>query len=273
MGDWPNIVANGPTGRIAVRLNNNLFSWETAQPLAATPQLAPPPPAAQPVPQQVQSTPNWGGYVLTGGPFVAINADWRIPDSVTGSSYGQSVWPGIGGWNGAQPLLQAGSEIRYDSTIAALTSLLFNRGMETWLEDWPAPQANIGADIWGRPGDQLEVNIQQVSGPTWTVTVRNLTVGQSQTYTANYNPATSSAEWIVEAFGEGCPMGVVSLSCITTFANTAPVTFFDCWAKTADGRILTPMDAQRVTLVQNGTLRAFPSAPAPHRQGKAGPLP
>jgi hypothetical protein len=140
---------------------------------------------------------NWSGYMATSGPYAAVSGTLTVP-SLSPGLPGQdlvSEWVGIGG-TGDSSLIQAGVTETPDPT----TSVGFD--VFAWWEVLPAasqPIATMNVD----PGDEVRVDITQVSGTSWAVSLTDATNGQNYTQDVSYPGPGASAEWIVEAPTDG----------------------------------------------------------------------
>jgi hypothetical protein len=160
-----------------------------------------------------QST-NWSGYIVATSGFgcgaasnvvySSVSGTWTVP-AVSASSGGggllggllgggtpntySAVWTGIDGANSSN-LIQAGTEEDFVNGAAQYSA---------WWEILPAPETAITMTV--EPGDSITVNIRQVSGTTWSISLTDNGHGQTQTFstTQSYAGSGSSAEWIVEA--------------------------------------------------------------------------
>ncbi len=145
------------------------------------------------------SAANWSGYVLTNGPFTAASGTFNVPNvsASSGDTY-VAIWVGVDGMLDTD-LIQAGVQVQY----------LPGSGVQIypWWEILPAYETPISSMGTVSVGDEITVDIAQVSSGTWSIEVADDTTGQSftttQSYTGGYSAASapgagSSAEWIVE---------------------------------------------------------------------------
>jgi hypothetical protein len=59
-------------------------------------------------------TPNWSGYVYNDSVPMGVTQDWQQPilsDANNGAFVDSTIWPGLGGFNGSQVLVQGGTDI------------------------------------------------------------------------------------------------------------------------------------------------------------------
>jgi hypothetical protein len=149
---------------------------------------------------------NWFGYnqgtLEQGGKlFNSIGGQWTVP-TVTQHTAGQaeasSNWIGIGGGcidagctATDSTLIQTGTEQDVSATGQA--------SYDAWYELVPAPELQI-TSLTVHPGDRMSASISEVvSGANaWTITLKDLTTGQSFSTTVPYSSTHATAEWIEE---------------------------------------------------------------------------
>jgi hypothetical protein len=132
---------------------------------------------------------NWSGYAVSGGPFTSITGEWDVPAvSPTKRATYSSNWIGIDGFNNSS-LIQTGTEQDY-----------YNRSSHyyAWWEILPAAETVI-TTMTVKPGDHMSASIKQSQGSSWTITLTDVTTGQSFTSSKTYTGPLTSAEWIEEA--------------------------------------------------------------------------
>lgn len=133
---------------------------------------------------------NWSGYAAqTSAPNYA-QAEWTVP-AVTGNgnqpAY-SSIWPGIGGMDSTNELIQDGTE--QDATASGQTSFF-------WFELYPMENEMEIANLVPKPGDDVATHVYWANGTadfTLCDYTQNTCVTGSQASPAPGN----SAEWIVE---------------------------------------------------------------------------
>lgn len=154
------------------------------------------------------SSSNWSGYAITGQTYHAITGSWIVPQVTAshGTDYSSS-WIGIDGYNNSD-LIQTGTEQDASSNGGATYS--------AWWEILPASETTIsGMTI--HPGDQMQASIVNNGNGTWTISLKDVTSGQSFTTTQDYSGPGQSAEWIEEAPTVG--------GRVATLANYGQTTF------------------------------------------------
>jgi hypothetical protein len=141
---------------------------------------------------------NWSGYaVIPGSGITAVSSAFTVPTAGLDPPGFASTWAGIGGYN-TSDLIQAGVE---EDSLPG-NPLLGNQ-YQAWYELLPAsetPISNCAGDsgCTVTPGDHVTVNISNVSGNTWSI---SLTDAGKWSWSKNvtYSSSESSAEWILEA--------------------------------------------------------------------------
>jgi hypothetical protein len=130
---------------------------------------------------------NWTGHIFTGMTFSAVSAQWIVP-TVQPSAPGaySATWIGIDGVNNAS-LIQAGTA---QDTSAGTTTY------DDWYEILPANETLITSVS---PGDHIQASVNEGSRGTWTISIADLTSGQSFSQAFPYNGPATSAEWIEES--------------------------------------------------------------------------
>lgn len=225
---------------------------------------------------------NWSGYAVTGGPYDQAGGTFTVPRLSAGTPATEvmSEWVGTDGipaTSGATDLLQAGVMESMEECQGASTNpaTVYNPDV-FYICPWtfviengrdiegPLPQLTVSA------GDSVSVGIKQVSGPEWSISMRDVTNGQTwSTDIPGYTGPGSSAEWVVEdagVVGQGC--GVIvngSAGQCSLAPYDPPVTFSNLdLGPTAAG---TWYD---VGLLQNGAEVSTPSALTTNGSGPTG---
>jgi hypothetical protein len=141
---------------------------------------------------------NWSGYAVTPGSGVtAVNGSFVVPSAGALPPGFSAQWAGIGGYN-TNDLIQAG--VGENSTPS---NPLLGPQYFAWYEILPASETPLtgcsgDANCTVRPGDAISVNIHNVSGNTWSVSVAD-SGHWTYSHTLTYPSSESSAEWIQEA--------------------------------------------------------------------------
>jgi hypothetical protein len=138
-----------------------------------------------------QSSTNWSGWVNTAGGlgYKTASGNWTVPTvTPTSDNRYSSDWVGIGG-DPSPDLIQAGTE---QDSVGGKAQYY------AWYEVLPAPELKI-TTVAVRAGDSMRVTLSQGTGSIWTITLNNLTTGQSFATSLPYSSTMLTAEWIHEA--------------------------------------------------------------------------
>jgi hypothetical protein len=204
---------------------------------------------------------NWFGYdqgTLEQGDtlFNSISGNWIVPTATqhtAGQAEDSSDWIGIGGGCvdaactvGDNTLIQTGTEQDVDASGAASYS--------AWWELVPAPSIAITMTV--SPGDEMHASIAELVPDTnlWTITLQDVTKGESFTTTVPYSSTHLTAEWIEETpLLIGTDAGFASLPNLTTPAFSAA---------TVNGHSAALTVSEEMQLIDsNGNVIGAPSAP------------
>jgi peptidase A4-like protein len=168
------------------------------------------------------STPNWAGYVATGGTFTAASASWTVPaahcDGAVATT--SATWVGIDGWNG-----NTVEQIGTDSNCT-----VFNASYWAWYQMYPNGPVVIGAVPANNPvyaGDSMDASVTYTGTPgSYKLTIQDNTAGWAYSTTQSISGATGgSAECITERPDAlGLPL-----------ADFGSATFSQCDAATGTG--------------------------------------
>jgi hypothetical protein len=148
---------------------------------------------------------NWFGYnqgalEQNGKLFNSITGDWTVPTATqhtAGQDESSSDWIGIGGGcidSGCtatdSTLIQTGTEQDVSSGTASYSA---------WWELVPAPSITISG-MTVKPGDHMHASIAEVvpDSDVWTITLNDVTRGESFSQTVPYSSTHATAEWIEE---------------------------------------------------------------------------
>jgi hypothetical protein len=201
-------------------------------------QQAPPGP---PVRQHLSN--NWSGWAVENGPYTDVRGTFNVPNlfaSVGGSD--NTEWVGIDGATNSS-LIQAGIHEEYNPSVGGVC-------IWAWWEVLPAPETQISGMVVA-PGNQVTVQIFQVSGSVCGLTVVDNSTGQSfGTEVIDTVPGTS-AEWIVEA----PPL----ISGVLPFGDYTPAVTF---SNLGVNGTLAAYD--QIFMVQGGVVVSSPSALDPN---------
>jgi hypothetical protein len=216
-----------------------------------------------------QST-NWFGYVQgtleQGGKlFNSISGDWTVPTATqhtAGQAEASSDWIGIGGGC-------------IESTCAASDPTLIQTGTEqdvsasgapsysAWWELVPVPSLTI-SNMSVSPGDRMHATIAELVNDTdlWTITLQDLTKGQTFTQTVPYPSTHLTAEWIEET-----PLQIGTNAGFSSLPNLSNPAFDSA---TTNGASANLKSAEQIQLTDStGKVIGTPSAPDAEGDGFA----
>jgi Peptidase A4 family len=142
---------------------------------------------------------NWSGYAVTpsSGGITAVSSSFTVPSAGLVPPGFAATWTGIGGYSSSD-LIQAGT-----AEQSAPSNPLVGPQYYAWYELLPAGETQLtgctgDANCTVTPGDNITVNIKQVSGDTWNIAMTN--AGKwSWSQNVTYSSSESSGEWILEA--------------------------------------------------------------------------
>lgn len=211
---------------------------------------------------------NWFGYnqgTLEQGSklFNSITGDWTVPTATQhtpGQAEYSSDWIGIGGGC-------------IDAGCSATDSTLIQTGTEqdvasgggasysAWWELVPAPSLTISNMTVGA-GDHMHASIAEVvpDSDVWTITIQDVTRGESYSTTVPYPSTHTTAEWIEET-----PLIIGTNAGFAALPNlTSPA--FDL--ATTNGAPANLKASEEMQLIDsNGNVIGAPSAPDPDADG------
>ena len=205
---------------------------------------------------------NWFGYnqgTLEQGSklFNSIGGQWTVP-TVTQHTAGQaeasSDWIGIGGGcvdagctATDSTLIQTGTE----QDVSATGQATYN----AWYELVPAPELSI-TSLTVHPGDRMSASISEVvsNSNAWTITLKDLTTGQSFSTTVPYSSTHATAEWIEET-----PLEIGTNAGFAALPNLSNPAF---GSATTNGQPAGLKTSEELDLTDsNGNVIGTPSAP------------
>jgi hypothetical protein len=196
---------------------------------------------------------NWSGYAVTptGGGITAVSSTFTVPSAGLAPPGFAATWAGIGGYN-TSDLIQAGT-----AEDSAPSNPLLGDQYYAWYELLPASETQItgctdDANCTVTPGDNMTVNISQVSGNTWSISMTD--AGKwSWSQNVTYASSGSSGEWILEA---------PTLVAQTLLANVGTVHFGPTSTYTAGGvtHTIAEGDPTQIFLSPGLVNEATPSA-------------
>jgi hypothetical protein len=205
---------------------------------------------------------NWFGYnqgtLEQGGKlFNSIGGQWTVPTATqhtAGQAEASSNWIGIGGGcidagctTTDSTLIQTGTEQDVSATGAA--------SYYAWYELVPAPELQI-TSLTVHAGDRMSASIAEVVSDTnaWTITIKDLTTGQSYSTTVPYSSSHATAEWIEET-----PLEIGTNAGFAALPNLSQPAF---GSATTNGQPAGLKTSEELDLIDsNGNVIGAPSAP------------
>lgn len=211
---------------------------------------------------------NWAGYnqgTLEQGStlFHSVSAQWIVPTAsqhTSGQAEYSSDWIGIGGGcvdaNCAvtdPTLIQTGTE--QDVSASG------QRSYSAWWELVPAPSLTI-TSLTVHPGDRMSASIAELAAfsDVWTITIKDLSDGQSYSNTVPYPSTHATAEWIQET--------PLILSTNAGFAAQPNLTSPAFDLATTNGASANLKPSEEIQLIDSsGNVIGTPSSPDPDGDG------
>jgi hypothetical protein len=141
---------------------------------------------------------NWSGYAVTpGSGITAVSSTFTVPTAGLVPPGFAATWTGIGGYN-TSDLIQAGT-----AEQSAPSNPLVGSQYYAWYELLPNSETQLtnctgDSNCTVTPGDSISVNISNVSGNTWSISLSD-SGKWSWSQDVSYASSGSSAEWILEA--------------------------------------------------------------------------
>ena len=149
---------------------------------------------------------NWAGYVAQGGPYTEVSGVFNVASLlapqptvcqsyITGTNASQcsaSEWIGIDGYS------QSSTSIIQTGIVLSPIPGSNNYTINAWWETYPNPSVFISS-LTVSPNDVINASIAQISPGNWSISLDDVTSGQTYSIAVSYTGQLSSAEWIVEA--------------------------------------------------------------------------
>jgi hypothetical protein len=141
----------------------------------------------------------WAGYAVTGSDFTQVQGSWivRAVDCTKTPNTDSSEWVGIDGWS-SNTVEQTGT----DADCNGKTPFYY-----VWYEFYPLNTVVI-SDVSIAPGDKFSASVVYDGDNKYTVSITNVTTGQSFSKEVAFKgadgsgvPPRNSAEWIEEMDG------------------------------------------------------------------------
>jgi Peptidase A4 family len=132
---------------------------------------------------------NWSGDAVIGKTYKRVTGTWVVPTvRVSVNNRYAATWVGIGGFNSSD-LIQAGTT---EESVGGRAQYF------AWTEVLPQAEVRING-FAVHLGDSMTVDVQNTSGSSWTITIKNNSTGQTSVRRFSYTSRHHSAEWIHEA--------------------------------------------------------------------------
>ena len=148
-----------------------------------------------------QASSNWAGYVAQGGPYTDVSGVFNVA-SLYGSqplvSQNGSVTSATSEWIGIDGYLQSSTSIIQTGVVLSPVANTNSYTINAWWETYPNP-AQIVSALTVSPNDVINASIAQVSPGIWSISLDDITNGQTFSQQVSYTGQLSTAEWIVEA--------------------------------------------------------------------------
>lgn len=132
---------------------------------------------------------NWSGYAVTGSTFSTATASWTqsaITCSRNDGETDMSPWVGLDGYS-SDTVEQTGTSGDCDGSSSDYYA---------WYEMYPQNYVTINQTV--EPGDQFTGTVTHTSGTSYTLTLKDLTRGWTNTVTKSLKASDSSAEAVME---------------------------------------------------------------------------
>jgi peptidase A4-like protein len=167
----------------------------------------------------VTTSSNWSGYAVTGGrgSVTDVKGSWKVPAIQApcgpGNQYA-SFWIGIDGYN-SNTVEQIGTDSDCQGGVPTYYA---------WYEFYPHWSYGITLNSPIFPDDVISAEVKSTTGGIFTVSLTDLTSGQSFSANVKMNNAQrSSAEWIAEAPWSGGVLPLANFGTAQYGANNTKV--------------------------------------------------
>ncbi len=200
------------------------------------------------------SSTNWSGYAVTGekGSVSEVKGSWIVP-AISGACPATdqyaAFWIGIDGYN-SNTVEQLGT----DSDCQNGQPVYY-----AWFEFYPHLSSIVNT-VSIHPGDQISAEVSAGLKGKFTVSMTNLTTGQSFSITSRIPSADqSSAEWIAEAPYSGGVLPLADFASVTFGSSKLPNTATIAGV-TAPIASFPSSDVDKITMVTTaGAVKAIPT--------------
>ena len=169
---------------------------------------------------------NWSGYAVTGSTFSTATASWTQDAINCTSGDGEtdmSPWVGIDGYS-SSTVEQTGTSGDCDGS---------SPDYYAWYEMYPSNFVTINKTV--EPGDQFTGTVTHTSGTSYTLVLKDLTQGWTNSVTKSLKAKDNSAEAVME----------MAANHLTKWTGTDPFTGF-----TVDGQAIGSFTGSPYTIEQ-----------------------
>jgi hypothetical protein len=139
--------------------------------------------------RRISYSSNWSGYAVTGSTFTTTTASWTQPAIDCTSGDGEtdmSPWVGIDGYT-SSTVEQTGSSGDCDGS---------SPDYYAWYEMYPRNVVVINKTV--EPGDQFTATVTHTSGTSYSLVLKDITQGWTNSVTKSLKADDSSAEAVLE---------------------------------------------------------------------------
>jgi Peptidase A4 family len=138
--------------------------------------------------RQIEYSSNWSGYAITGATFTTTTASWTQPAITCSGSKetDMSPWVGIDGYS-TNTVEQTGTSGDCEGST---------KDYYAWYEMYPQNYVTINKTV--KAGDQFTGTVTHTSGTKYTLTLKDLTQGWTNTVSKSLSASNASAEAVME---------------------------------------------------------------------------
>ena len=177
---------------------------------------------------------NWSGYAVTGGTFTTATASWTQNAGTCTSGDGStdmSPWVGLDGFS-SSTVEQTGTSVDCSGATPDYYA---------WYEMYPANVIVIKKTV--KAGDKFTGTVTHTTGTSYTLVLKDLTQGWTNSVTKSLKAADSSAEAVME----------MAANHLTKF-GTDPFTGFTVDGKAVGTYTSSPYTIEQMEIKVSGTL-------------------
>jgi len=178
---------------------------------------------------------NWSGYAAYNTTFTKVRATWVQPAATCNSGGGQfaSFWVGLDGYKSTSV-----EQIGTDSDCTGTNHPVYY----AWWEMYPNPSNQI-ANFVVHAGDTISAQVSRVA-TLYTLSLTNVTTGQSFSTVKAATASNNSAEWVAEA-----PSQCIIVFCrVLPLANYGTMTFSNAYATSGTEKPISSYTNDSITM-------------------------